>query len=335
MAESLVLYDVDPVNPYGRELAAVLSNQREVTLVCSRALSWIPDGVTGRRVLAAPKAMSSMLDVVRRRLFGVVVAILVSWRSRAPIVVVWSRDAWDAFLLALFGRRVIVIDHNPRADRRATGIRGRAEALLRRRAAAVVVHDRSLTDGTQCSVVTHPAYVEWRQRFLPNDPPARSDRVLLLGAIRRDKGAADIAGLIDALPDGTGVTVVGKGPRPHPNVEHIGGDDFVSEERLGEELARGGVVLAPYPGATQSGTVILAITCGLPVLGYAAGALPSLLTDQSLVESGDVAALAATFERYQRQPWPTARVTGNDLTERCARDWLDVLNRVTAQQTRR
>jgi glycosyltransferase involved in cell wall biosynthesis len=335
MPEPVLLYDVDPVNPYGRELAAVLARDYDVTLVCSRAVTWVPAGVAARRVLAAPRSTSSAIAVIARRIFGVIAAILLARRSGAPIVVVWSRDAWDAFVLAMLAPKVVVIDHNPRPDRRATGLKGWSEARLRRRARAVVVHDRTAPG----SVVTHPAYIEWRRRYLPTDPAPRPGRVLLLGAVRPDKGTSDLATLLAALPAGTEVTVVGKGRLPAlpagVRVDHVGGGDFVPDERLAAELARGGVVLAPYPGATQSGTVILAITCALPVLGYAAGALPSVLTDDSLADVGDATGLAELFVRYQHDPWPTARVTAAELTERCARDWQDVLSRVTAGRTRR
>jgi hypothetical protein len=342
MPEPVILYDVDPVNPYGRELAAVLAaDGRDVTLMCSRAVAWAPERVTARRVLAAPRSVSSLPAVALRRVFGVVVAVLRAARSRAPVVVVWSRDVWDAFVLAVFATvsgRVVVVDHNPTADRRANGLKGRAESWLRSRARVVAVHDPSLVrgerDGRQV-VVTHPAYAEWRRRFLPVDPPAAPDRLLLLGAIRADKGAADVAALLRRLPAGAALTVVGKGTAPASwtaaadragvRLDVVGGADFVSDERLGAELARGGIVLAPYPGATQSGTVILAVTCSLPVLGYAAGALPSVLSDASLVPVGDTSGLAGLVARYQQEPWGTARVTAADLNRRCVQDWRDVL----------
>jgi glycosyltransferase involved in cell wall biosynthesis len=344
MPDSLILYDVDPVNPYGRELAAVLAadGKRDVRLACSRAVQWVPAGVRAMRVLAAPRSASSAPGVIVRRFLGVLLVVSAAARIRAPIVVVWSRDAWDTFVLAVFAalsRRVVVVEHNPMAQRRARGLKGRADRLLLRHARAVVVHDAALAgDGAgndSRRVVTHPAYAEWRQRFLGADPVPRTDRVLLLGAVRPDKGATEIAVLLGQLPANTEVTVVGKGVLPSTwaqaahsagvHLAQVGGAEFVSDERLGVELARGGVVLAPYPGATQSGTVILAITCALPVLGYAAGALPSVLTDESLVDVGDVDVLAELLARYRDRPWPTARVTAAELTERCARDWAAVL----------
>jgi hypothetical protein len=341
-SRTLLVYDVDPVNPYGRELAAVLASDqaRDVTLACSRAVQWAPAGVRVRRVLAAPRSASSSAAAIARRIFGVFLAILPVVPSRAPVVVVWSRDAWDAFVLAVYAalsRRVVVVDHNPTPERRASGLKGRADALLRRFARVIVVHDDGLgTDsGGRRAVVTHPSYAEWRRRFLPADPPPRPERVLLLGAVRPDKGAADLAELLARLPAGKEVTVVGKGALPVPwtnaagragvTLTQVGGADFVPDEQLAAELAGGGIVLAPYPGATQSGTVILAVTCALPVLGYAAGALPAVLTEQSLVDVGDVAALAELFTQFGERPWPTARVTPAELTEQCARDWRAVL----------
>ena len=52
------------------------------------------------------------------------------------------------------------------------------------------------------------------------------------------------------------------------------------------------LVLAPYRGATQSGTVLLAVTLGVPVVAYDVGAVSDHVPRGRLVPVGDHVALA-------------------------------------------
>jgi glycosyltransferase involved in cell wall biosynthesis len=186
-------------------------------------------------------------------------------------------------------------------------------------------------------VVAHPSYVRWRERFVAPVTAAAPavERVLVLGALRADKGRDDVPAVVAHLPAGTEVVVVGRTAPPptwaaaadaaQVSLRVVGGSGPVPDEVLGRELAAGGVLLAPYTGATQSGTVVLALTCGIPVLAYAAGELPALLTAESLVSPPVPADLAAAYRRLRRHPWPTARVRPEELDEACAHDWGRVL----------
>jgi glycosyltransferase involved in cell wall biosynthesis len=343
--DCVVLYDVDPVNPYGRELGAVLKHiVPSVTLVCSAAVTWAPEGITVTRALAAPRTASNAASVAWRRLTGVLHLGPLVMRRHSVVVVVWSRDFWDALCLAALARvtrRVVVVDHNPSGDRRHRGLKGRAERALRRTARVVVVHDAALvaaeeSDAVKTRVAPHPAYLEWRQRFLPHQPAPASGRVLFVGALRTDKGLAEMPAVLSQLPAGTQLRIVGPGQVPDAwlqaagsrqiSVEHVGDGRFVDDDELAAAVADGGVVVAPYVGATQSGTVALAVTIGLPVLAYDVGALRSLLADDALVPAGRPDALAAAVTLFFAKPWPTSRATPDEMSAASADGWRRLLS---------
>jgi glycosyltransferase involved in cell wall biosynthesis len=324
-AARVVVYDPDGVNPYGRELAAQLAAAGcEVTAVVAADVEWRPPGVRTMAVLPYNRAGAGS---VARQAFRLLRGLLtVAWCARdkhAQWVVVWTRTRYDEALVAFVARRrrVHVVVHNPGA--RDTG--GRA---LRAAATTNVVHSAALAEGMpRAAVCAHPLYVHWLAYARPSTAPGRGDafRLLLLGHRRADKGDDLLPAVFAALPDDVRVEVVacGKGAPPlglGVRVEDRTSRDFVPDRDLAATLLSCDALLAPYTGATQSGTVALAVTAGLPVLGFASGAIAELAGDAGLVPNGDTAALAARIAAAAHGDLPRPAPDAGHAV----RDWLRV-----------
>lgn len=300
----VIVYDPDGVNPYGRELAAQLAARYDVTVLTAADAEWRPEGV--RTLAALPRNRSaSRLGQVARLVRGWLVVLALA-AQRAQWIVVWSRR--DAALLTLVARlrRVHVVVHNP-------GPRDTLSAALKAAAATRVVHAAGLAE-PGAAVCAHPLYTHWLAAHRGNAvrPAGSTPRLLLLGHDRADKGA------LPPLPEGVTLVVCGKRP-PVPGAEDHTSRDFVPDAVLAEVLLSCDALLAPYTGATQSGTVALAVTAGLPVVGYDSGAIADLAGHAGLVPPGDEAALRAVMERVRDLPRP-APDPGATL-----RDWAKVL----------
>ena len=303
----VVVYDPDGVNPYGRELAAQLAARYDVTVVIPGDAEWRPRGVRVLPVL--PYSRGAAVAAQALRLVRGWLVVLGLALGRAQWVVVWSRR--DSFVLALVARlrRVHVVLHNP-------GPRDTLPPRLKRAATTLVVHAPSLAvEGA--AVCAHPLYTHWLADH-SGAPRARSTgpiRLLLLGAARPDKGDG-----VPDLPDGVTLVVCGKRPPVSgPNVEDRTSRTFVPDAVLAETLLSCDALLAPYTGATQSGTVALAVTAGLPVVGYDSGAVADLAGRNGLVSIGDDAALSTVIERVRDLPRPPVD------PEATLRDWTRVL----------
>lgn len=301
----VVVYDPDGVNPYGRELAAQLAARYDVTVVIAGDAEWRPRGVRVLPVL--PYSRGAAVAAQALRLVRGWLVVLWLALGRAQWVVVWSRR--DSLVLALAARlrRVHVVLHNP-------GPRDTLPARLRRAATTLVVHAPSLAvEGA--AVCAHPLYTHWLADHRVDVPPHEGVRLLLLGAARPDKGDG-----VPGLPDGVTLVVCGKRPPVSgPNVEDRTSREFVPDAVLAETLLSCDALLAPYTGATQSGTVALAVTAGLPVVGYDSGAVADLAGRNGLVSVGDDAALSTVVERVRDLPRPPVD------PEATLRDWTRVL----------
>ncbi len=316
----VVVYDPDGVNPYGRELAAQLAEAGyEVTAVVAGDAEWRPSGVDVRAVLPDNRAGSGgAARQAFRLLRGLLVVKWLALTRNAQWIVVWTRTRYDARFLASVAllRRVHVVVHNP-------GPRDvRRDSTLRRRARTLVVHAPSLPGAAVCA---HPLYVHWLRWAAPATPgPHDRLRLLLLGHRRPDKGDDVLPALLAALPEDLRgrieIVVCGKGAPPSlPGVavDDRTSPDFVPDRVLASVLMSCDALLAPYTGATQSGTVALAVTAGLPVLGFASGALADLAG--GLVPEGDVAALARRIAALGDLPAPAVDAGAT------VRDWRRVL----------
>lgn len=339
-----LVYDPDPLNPYGRELARLLSSLAPTTLYTTTAAEWTPSGVRTRRVLSSNRHRDHLAGAVLLRLTGCLLAVASSVVRRRLLVVAWPRDAWDGFVFTMAARAglpVVVVDHNPIPERRRTGRAGRTDAALMSAAAAVVVHSESLaaaarTCKNRVVVAAHPAYFGWWNRFRGVREIRGSRRVLFLGALRGDKGADDLAAVVAHMSVREPVTLVlaGRGELPVSlnaaadavaELERMGDAGGCTDEEIASALASADVLVAPYRGATQSGSIILALTAGLPVVAYRSGAIPELIGDDFTTAVGDVEALAACALRAMSVGEQTARLTAQDLDQRARDDWRAIV----------
>lgn len=352
----LVLFDPNPINPFGRELARVLQRDWEVTLYCTATVTSVPAGVNGRPILASSRFEDGLVRTIMLRLLGPPRALMHTRSGHQPLVVVWTRHSWEIALFtiaAALGASIVVINHNPARVRPRRGVPGRLEALLKRMATVTVVLGEELVsaarvESSNVMVAVHPSFLGWKDRYLDR---GRSHtgvgggrrRILLLGAMRPDKGMDVMPEVVRAIPD-YAITIVVAGPgtpseqwqadvrSTGAEVELVGSGEFVDDETLAAALNDADLIVAPYVGATQSSTAILALTCGVPMVAYRVGALPGLLTDRSLTPAGEPTPLGQRVVEFLSDPWHTWRVGEAELDMRCAAGWQRVINEVQSSR---
>jgi glycosyltransferase involved in cell wall biosynthesis len=318
--QRVVVYEPDGINPYGREVAGLLASVGlDVELLLPRDAVWRPDGVRVRDTL--PRNGPATRYLQAWALFRTLCrCLLTAARDRDTAwLVIWTRSVADELvfgLLAALGKPVTVVVHNP-TDRQPQGLlRSRTGTFLRRRAGVCVVHSEALgtmlraRDGVQSiRVCPHPPYAGWWKRYgAPRTRPGLSTELLVLGQLQPHKGLDELPGILAELPalsrSRLRLTVCGKGTLD-PNLAAALSDQvslrdrtgptFISDEELAAELRRADLLLAPYKGATQSGTVALALSAGIRVVAYDDGALRDLVDDSGLVARGDRVAFAKTL----------------------------------------
>jgi len=211
--------------------------------------------------------------------------------------------AAQALILRACGRRIVYTPHN--TFDRGTRSYARANALIRRCAARIVVHsnyDRSAMSAAQAAktvVIPHGEYGGLARSGAP-DVDAASARaelgagdeelvVLLFGQLRPDKGVRD---LLLAGADVPRVRIVLAGEDNGALGEVA---DLLADERLrGRAIVQPGyasaaqaarlfaacdVVALPYRRASASGVLLLAYGYARPVLIYPVGGLPEYVED--------------------------------------------------------
>ena len=111
----VIVYDVDPGNPYGRELAALLASTCEVDALVPVDTEWAPAGLSVRRILPAHRP-AGIARQLFRQMRGLAAVGRAASIGRASVIVVMTRSWYDQIVLALFsalGARMIVIAHDP------------------------------------------------------------------------------------------------------------------------------------------------------------------------------------------------------------------------------
>lgn len=350
----VVMHNTDGVNAYAAEVAAVLTRRGVAVTVVDAANSQHrpPAGVRWRRLLpdnfGSPPAPLQALRLLR----GLAATVSCSLRGHV-LVVAFARFPLESLafaLLAVLGRPVITVLHNPVPRHQESTLTRWSRRAVLRRAAAVVVHaERLIADipaivrPARVAVCPHPPYLHTAP--VPDaPPPAPGGRrwVAYVGTLRWDKGADLLPEVLAAVPEERraelGVVVCGRGHLPEGSWERLAAlgyatRDLTSEEPVPQELllqvlAERPLVLAPYVAATQSGTVILALTMGCRVVAFDGGGIPDVLSPEGLVPSGDVDAMARAVAEDRGG---TARVPLDRWEADTGDAWLRLLARVSAE----
>lgn len=347
---NVLIYNTDGVNPYAVEVAALLAREpgtRVVLLDAGNAEHPPPPEVTWRRVLPGNFASTSPVRQGASLLRGLTEASRAALRGDV-VVVAWWRFPLEALVLAAvgaLGARVVVVDHNPVPRfRESRAVRTARRALLRA-GRVVVVHAQRLVSqvdpiaADKVAVCPHPPYSvtlpapdDLGEPILPPD----KHWVAFIGRLRRDKGIHLITELLSRVPEDRrrhlGLVLCGMGQVPaelREGVRSLGVTlvEYVSERPtpahvLHRVLAAGPLVLAPYVAATQSGSVILALSMGCRVVAFDKGGIPDVLSPGGLVPLEDLDSFAAAVADGEGGGSLLPRST---WAEEAARAWVDAV----------
>ncbi|MBT0769465.1 glycosyltransferase [Kineosporia sp. J2-2] len=347
----VVVFDSNALNPYGAELAEVLADAGyEVTRWCRVRDPFPDDRVRQHRVLWASRCQVGLLGAVLSRYWGVLLFVLVqSLRRNDVVVMTWLQAKFDlraGLFLIWIGRRVVYIDHNPLPARPLPAGSERLMARMRRSAATRVVHTQYLHEKVRsagCFVARHPSYLRWVNQYGARaEAGAREPRALFLGALRKDKGADDLPSLGRALRDAKiRMVVAGRGVVPGMTLaqmqtcdefEAVGSGRTLSDQEIASQLRSSMVLLAPYRDVTMSGSIMMALSAGVPVAAYPSEALKSTLPQEFFVETNDPDDLADLARQLvdSTDQWRDRLDVLIQQTDRgCAEDWRQILSGVS------
>jgi glycosyltransferase involved in cell wall biosynthesis len=352
----VLVYNTDGVNPYATEVAALLAGTgAEVTLVdAANGANRPPDGVRWRRILPDNFGSSSPLRQARALVHGLAALVWASVVRGHVIVVAFSRFPVESLVLAalaLLGRPVVTVLHNPVARKDESPLQRRSRRAVLRHAAAVVVHAERLAAqvhpaaGDRLRVCPHPPYRHTAPAPAGAEPAAGGRRwVAFVGALRWDKGVDLLPEILEAVPEPQraelGLVVCGMGELPPGTWERIEALGYatrdltaaapVPQEVLLEVLGAQPLVLAPYVAATQSGSVILALSMGCRVIAFDRGGIPDVLSAEGLVPDGDTRAMGRAIAEHRGG---TAILPVPAWADRTADAWQRVVREVVGAAT--
>lgn len=355
---SVIVYNTDGVNPYAAEVSALLARRGDPVTLIDTANSdhRPPAGVRWRRLLPANYDTASRARQVTRLLRGLGATLWAAVAHGDVVVVAWSRFALEdvAFAaLATLGQPLIAIVHNPVPRHAESVVARRARRLLRRRASVLVVHADRLRSRLEMDaldrvvVCPHPPYRHTAATPTTRGPALSTDRrwVAFIGFLRPDKGVDLLPRILDRVPPAArarlGLVVCGQGELPAATWDQIRtlgvatcdmtSPTPVPEEALLTVLAQRPLIIAPYVAATQSGTVILALSMGCRVLAFDEGGIPDVLSAEGLVPTGDVDAMARAIADDRGG---TSAVPVSEWSDQAATAWHRVVEGVAASGRR-
>jgi glycosyltransferase involved in cell wall biosynthesis len=290
-----------------------------------------------------------MILQIIRQLHGLAVAVRAAVAG-TTIVLVMTRDWYDqlAFaLMAVLGARVVVIAHDPTPKQALPPIGAFSRRLLWRRASILVAHSETLAaeaavvGSRSVVVVPHLPFLEyaaWAKAAVPTSESAHRCRLLILGRLRPDKGLDRVPNILSHLPAGdrkrisiafagigdcseivdkvAGLTEVVRRPSPYR----------LSDFEIASVLAQSDLLIAPYPLVSASGTVVLALSRGLRVVAYDAGALSDVVAPDGLVTPGDEQEFANRIMTAIRSGCGGPAQTLAAWKERSFNSWMQCLN---------
>jgi hypothetical protein len=334
--EWIVVYDPNAQNPYGSEVSRVLASfGPEVHLYCAdgRKLGDIP-GVSLFSVLDA-RGTQSMLVRAWKRLVGPIQTVCDAGRGK-PLVVVWTSGTWDAVLFAvraLFFRGTFFIHHNPTQARGRRGLSGLAVKFLARVATEC---RHSLEADERIRTVVHPSFAHLARLLPPVVGESRSRggrRLGFVGNLRADKGPMDLAAIVERIAGTCTLVIASSESVPDSLVSACATRGVVLEQHYGRRLddsefvalvASCDLVLAPYREVTESSSVVLAQTLGVPTIAYESAAMSRRLTPRSL--AGGPGELAHLANQYLEEPWDTYLAAPPALDLACRESWEPLLS---------
>ncbi len=276
---------------------------------------WVPEGVEVHRSLPANRPSNLAMQIFRQAA-GLTIASREAFLRRSVLIVVLTRGWYDEIALALLatiGARMIVVAHDPVPKQPLPRARLLSRRFLWRQAGAVVSHSEQLAAeasracGRRVDSVPHLpfiAYAAWARALAPDARQGTSCGLLVLGHMREDKGLDRLPAILKLLPGAVrrqlSISFTGQGNCGETieavarlvTVTRAPADHFLSDAEIAQELAKGDVLLAPYPLVSASGSVVLALSRGLRVIAYDTGALAGVVAPAGLVALGDERAFA-------------------------------------------
>lgn len=312
----VTIFDTDGKNPYGREVAMLIAGHVDVEALLPSDVGWVPDGLRHRPILPANGPAKLPAQLVRQ-LRGV---LSVSWDAlirRRLIIVIMTRAWYDELAFAALcwlGARFLVVAHDPVSKTPLARHTEFVRRLFWRRVNTLVVHSSELAldaqgaSGRPANVVPHLpflAYSEWIERMAPNIKAHGRLRLLVLGQMRPDKGLERLPMILDRVAPAyrqcLSIAFAGKGCLDKLvaaiaaliTVTRPISQNYLDDRDIAASLAESDVLIAPYPVASASGSVVLALSRGLRVVAYDAGSIRDVLADKGLVQPHDEAAFAA------------------------------------------
>lgn len=339
----VIIYDPNPVNPYGQSLAYVLSELGvNVELFKAGTESKTDDPWRYRWLFGHRSNSASGLPVYAlRRLLAPLRVVAVARRS--PVVLVWVRSAWERRVFAFaahVGGRFIQICHNPPGSR--TDVKRSGQGDLPIPKVLQVVHSARLVQsyGLPASTLVAGLPLPLIGRTSENVKLSRSQAIpvfLFLGERRFDKGFDLVEEIIRGISSQIlefEFVIAGRGPAYRPRtmdrltgltLTDLGLDRFLSDEELLSEVARATLLIAPYREATQSATIVLAFNAGLNAVGFNVGAIPDLLRSEALAARDDVQDLVDRACRFAVNHETTYRLTVDEYRGAVKKDWERVI----------
>lgn len=346
--KKVVVYDPNWINPYGIELSGVIAECGfPVDLWCTTNRKLTPRGVrVVPRLALGRSGNEGLVSIAVRRLLSPLAVLGASpWRS--PLIVVWTRDSWDALLFTIrgaLGGKTIFVYHNPSNIRHRGGFAGWMERRLVRASDFSVVHSSRLAEACagaarNIRIASHPPYKETTSRAA--GATARKLRnagdkpiVAFVGGLRHDKGASDLVAIAEATsaswilrvlgPDRVSSSTTALLKENGVTCEYVGAATGPSDDELISGLETADVMIAPYHSVTESGSIHMALSLNVPILAYRSPGVEHIVSARSMASNAHEFGLA--LSRYFSGPWPTHRPEAASLHRRCIDDWKMILN---------